>query len=84
MEQYMPPIALGEVMRGGGIGRVVASNSARWQVGDLVSGLLGWQDYCLVRESDMFAPRKLPSDLPVPLPAMLGVCGLQASPRISG
>ena len=75
MEQYMPPIALGEVMRGGGIGRVVASNSARWQVGDLVSGLLGWQDYCLVRESDIFAPRKLPSDLPLPLPAMLGVCG---------
>ena len=75
MEQYMPPVALGEVMRGGGIGRVVASNSARWQVGDLVSGLLGWQHYCLIRESDMFAPRKLPSDLPVPLPAMLGVCG---------
>ena len=75
MEQYMPPVAIGEVMRGGGIGRVVASNSGRWQVGDLVGGLLGWQDYCLVREGDMFAPRKLPKDLPVPLPAMLGACG---------
>ena len=31
MEQYMPPVAIGEVMRGGGIGRVVASNSGRWQ-----------------------------------------------------
>ena len=51
----MPPVAIGEVMRGGGIGRV-ASNSGRWQVGDLVGGLLGWQDYCLVREGDMFAP----------------------------
>ena len=29
MEQYMPPVAIGDVMRGGGIGRVVASNSAR-------------------------------------------------------
>ena len=75
MEQYMPPVAIGEVMRGGGIGRVVASNSGRWQVGELVGGLLGWQDYCLVREGDMFAPRKLPKDLPVPLPAMLGACG---------
>jgi NADPH-dependent curcumin reductase CurA len=35
MEQYMPPVAIGDVMRGGGIGRVVASNSARWSVGDL-------------------------------------------------
>ena len=24
MEQYMPPVAIGDVMRGGGIGRVVA------------------------------------------------------------
>jgi NADPH-dependent curcumin reductase len=43
MEQYMPPVAIGDVMRGGGIGRVVASNSSRWRVDDLVSGLLGWQ-----------------------------------------
>jgi NADPH-dependent curcumin reductase CurA len=75
MEQYMPPVAIGDVMRGGGIGRVVVSNSNRWHVGDLVSGLLGWQDYCLVREADMFAPRTLPKDLPFPLPVMLGACG---------
>lgn len=75
MEQYMPPVAIGDVMRGGGIGRVVASDSSRWHVGDLVSGLLGWQDYCLAREADMFAPRTLPKDLPVPLPVMLGACG---------
>jgi NADPH-dependent curcumin reductase len=75
MEQYMPPVAIGEVMRGGGMGRVVASNSGHWQVGDIVGGLLGWQEYCLVRERDMFAPRKLPKDLPIPLPAMLGACG---------
>jgi NADPH-dependent curcumin reductase CurA len=56
MEQYMPPVALGEVMRGGGIGRVVASNSGRWQVGYVVGGLLGWQEYCLVREGDIVRP----------------------------
>jgi NADPH-dependent curcumin reductase CurA len=75
IDQYMPPVAIGEVMRGGGIGCVIASNSGRWRVGDLVSGFLGWQDYCLARETDVFAPQKLPKDLPVPLPAMLGVCG---------
>src|SRR6476659_8866045 len=38
MEQYMPPVAIGEVMGGGGMGRVVASNSGHWQVGDIVGG----------------------------------------------
>jgi NADPH-dependent curcumin reductase len=49
MEQYMPPVAIGEVMRGGCMGRVVASNSRHWQAGDIVGGLLGWQEYCLAR-----------------------------------
>ena len=75
MEQYMPPVALGEVMRGSGVGRVVATNSPQWQVGDLVAGLLGWQDYCVVRESGSYAARKLPNDLPVSLPVMIGACG---------
>jgi NADPH-dependent curcumin reductase CurA len=69
MEQYMPPVAIGEVMRGGGMGRVVASNSGHWQVADIVG------EYCLVREGGMFAPRKVPRDLPIPLSAMLGACG---------
>ena len=76
IEQYMPPVAIGEVMRGLGIGRVVTSNSERWRVGDTVSGLLGWQDYTLARESDIFSPSSLPNDLPVPLPTMLGACGM--------
>ena len=78
----MPPVTIGDVMRGGGIGRVVASNSARWSVGALVSGLLGWQDYCLAREGDMFAPRTLPKDLLVPLPVMLGACGTTGGHRV--
>ena len=47
---YLPPIGLGEVVRGGGIGEVVSSNSDRYAVGDLVFGMTGWQDYSLVDE----------------------------------
>ncbi|MGS8570834.1 NADP-dependent oxidoreductase, partial [Salmonella enterica subsp. enterica serovar Braenderup] len=36
--QYMPPVAIGEVMRGLGIGRVVASRSKHYEAGDLVQG----------------------------------------------
>jgi NADPH-dependent curcumin reductase CurA len=74
-EQYMPPVAIGEVMRGGAIGRVVASASERWSVGDLVRGQLGWQDFYLAIDGAPALLSRLPKDLPVPLPAMLGACG---------
>src|SRR5687768_2687234 len=47
---YLPPVGIGDVMRSGGIGRVVSSNSEVYKEGSLVSGLLGWQDYVLVGE----------------------------------
>ena len=45
---YLPPVQLGEVMRGGGAGRVVASNNPAYPVGASVMGLLGWQEYAVV------------------------------------
>ena len=42
---YIAPVALGEVMRAGGIGRVIASRHAGYAVGDLVSGSTGVQEY---------------------------------------
>lgn len=74
-EQYMPPVEIGEVMRGGGIGVVVESNSSRYSEGDRVIGMTGWQDYCLADENAR-TMRVLPPELPVPLPAMLGACGM--------
>src|SRR5665213_290976 len=44
---YLPPIGIGEVVRSGGIGEVVASRSQGYQVGDLVFGMTGWQEYAL-------------------------------------
>jgi hypothetical protein len=47
---YLPPIGIGEVVRSGGIGEVVSTRSSRYQVGDLVFGLTGWQEYVLADE----------------------------------
>ena len=44
-ESYMPPVAIGEVMRAGTVGQVVSSKNERFRVGDLVQGLGGWQEY---------------------------------------
>ncbi len=76
MDQYMPPVEIGAVMRGGGIGKVVASNSDAFKVGDTVSGLLGWQDYYVAGPNDEIPVGVLPAELPVGLPTMLGACGL--------
>jgi NADPH-dependent curcumin reductase CurA len=47
---YLPPIAIDEVVRSGGVAEVVRSNSARYAAGDLVFGMTGWQDYALADE----------------------------------
>ena len=44
-KSYIPPVAIGEVMRAGGIGVVVASKNPAFQVGDHVTGGPGVQEY---------------------------------------
>ena len=47
-KSYIPPVGIGEVMRAGGIGVVVASRNAAFAVGDHVTGSPGVQEYCLI------------------------------------
>jgi NADPH-dependent curcumin reductase CurA len=50
-KSYIEPVGIGEVMRAGGVGRVVASNTPAFAVGDHVSGVLGVQQYCAFDEA---------------------------------
>ncbi len=52
-KSYIPPVAIGEVMRAGGIGRVIASKNPQFAVGDIVSAVLGVQEYLLIAQGDM-------------------------------
>jgi NADPH-dependent curcumin reductase CurA len=45
---YLPPIPLGSVMRGFGLGIVEASKHPALSPGDYVQGMLGWQAYAVV------------------------------------
>ena len=47
-KSYIPPVGIGEVMRAGGIGVVVASKHAAFAVGDHVTGGPGVQEYWAV------------------------------------
>ncbi|MFL6603451.1 MAG: NADP-dependent oxidoreductase [Steroidobacteraceae bacterium] len=71
-ETYLPALELGEVMRGITLGIVEDSRHSKFQQGDLVSGMLGWQRYAL---SDGEGVARLPREDRLPLTAYLGVMG---------
>ena len=70
---YLPPVAIGEVMRAAGLGRVLESNHPAYPVGQLVVGLLGWQEWVVASEGTLLMP--VPEIPGVSTSAMLGVLG---------
>jgi NADPH-dependent curcumin reductase CurA len=76
-------LPLGEVMRGRGIGRVVASRHPDYHEGDYFLGSLGWQDYSLqkpVGKEFIFSTRRItkPFDPPSLHLGILGQAGATA------
>jgi NADPH-dependent curcumin reductase CurA len=71
-KSYVEPVALGDVMPGGTVGEVVASNAPQLQVGDLVTGMLGWQRYAVAEAG---ALRRIDA-VGVPPQAFLGALGM--------
>ena len=51
---YLPPVALGEVIRAAGIGEVVESRCDAYRIGDIVTTLTGFQEYSIIRD-DVFS-----------------------------
>lgn len=66
---YMPPVPLGTPMLAPGVSQVVASNTPALKEGDLVSGMMSWQDYEVVGEQTRVVPPG------TPIPVMLGPLG---------
>jgi NADPH-dependent curcumin reductase CurA len=69
---YIPPVQIGDVMRGFAAGEVIASNHPNMAVGDHVSGLLGVQEYAVANGDGVF---KLDTGL-APLETYLGTLGM--------
>jgi len=78
-DTYVPKIAIGETMRAGAAGQVVASRHARFREGDIVFGMFGWQDYALSDGHGFVDVTRLPPGVPIPLClSALGLTGLTA------
>jgi NADPH-dependent curcumin reductase CurA len=71
----VPPVPIGGIMRGFGIGEVVESLRDDMKAGDLVSGITGWADYAVADETNLVPFSVLPSPLPGPLTMLLGPLG---------
>ena len=71
-KSYIPPVKLGEVMRAGAAGRVLASKNAAFAEGDYVTGWTGVQEYSLSDGNGLVRvdPRV------APLPVYLGTLGM--------
>jgi NADPH-dependent curcumin reductase len=74
VDTYMPAVGIGEVVRSAGAGRVVASRHPDFAEGDIVMGLLGWQDFAVVTPGGLWPPVTLPPG--VQLERALGVLGI--------
>ena len=72
-DQYLPPVEIGEVMRGGGIGVVEQSRSASLKPGDIVNlGLGGWASRLQGPAGAFPVVRPIPG---LPLTAFMSVLG---------
>jgi hypothetical protein len=74
---YIPPVALGEVMRAPAVGRVVASNNESHPEGSWVTGLLGVQEFAISDGSNLLRvdPERAPVSRYI---GALGIPGLTA------
>jgi NADPH-dependent curcumin reductase len=74
-KSYAAPQPLGQVMQGGTAGEVVESRSPRFQAGDQVVGMGGWQEYSVANADQPGALRKVDTTH-VPLSHYLGAVGM--------
>src|SRR5437763_11736178 len=80
---YLPPVGIGEVMRAAGLGRVVESKSPSYQVGQLVYGLTGWQEWMVTSPDVVLMPiLEVPGVSTSAYLGVLGATGLTAWGRI--
>ena len=79
VRSYVPPVAIGEVMRSMAVGEVIASKHSDYNVGERVQGGFGWQEYAISDGTGLFPVAKIPDGIPMSYPLHIyGLTGLTA------
>lgn len=71
---YLPAVELGDVVRCSTIGRVVATKCDRYEIGDIITTLGGWEDHSIIRD-DFFSTFVSAPDPDYDLEAFLALYG---------
>ncbi len=79
-KSYVPPFQVGEVLQGGAVGEVVASNADGFAPGDVVLHMMGWREYCVASANGL---TKIDPNV-APLQAYLGVLGMPGMTAYAG
>ena len=72
-KSYVDAMQLGDVMRGGTIGIVEDTKSEKFEKGDIVNAMGGWQEYCV---SDGKGVRKIPLNTGFKLDSFMSILGM--------
>ncbi|OLN91673.1 putative NADP-dependent oxidoreductase YfmJ [Colletotrichum chlorophyti] len=76
---YLPPVQIGEVMRGATVGRVIASKSSKASVGDVLSAFGGWSEYSIIDDGRLEPASAFPPvSQPVDYLSSIGMTALTA------
>jgi NADPH-dependent curcumin reductase CurA len=76
VDSYLPAVAIGDVMRSGGLAEVIESRNALFKKGDKIVGLTGLQEYVLIEPQSKYPFQKVPSIPFVSDTLFLGALGM--------
>ncbi len=79
-KSYLPPFAVGEVMSGGAVGQVIASNGSKFEEGSWVQSLNGWREHYTSNGDGLFP---VDPDL-APISTAIGVLGMPGLTAYAG
>jgi NADPH-dependent curcumin reductase CurA len=74
-DTYLPAIPVGEPVRSGGLGTVIASRNDRYPVGATVFGTVGWQQYAIAERGYRVIPEGIEPEAAL---SVFGITGLTA------
>jgi NADPH-dependent curcumin reductase len=78
-DTYFKAVRIGDVMRAFAVGEVIASRDPRYQPGQLLQGLFGWQDYALSSQAHEFPIMPVPDGVAIETAlSVLGNTGITA------
>ncbi|KAK4497830.1 hypothetical protein PRZ48_010484 [Zasmidium cellare] len=78
VRSYIPPVQIGAVMRGVGVGTILASKSDKFQAGDVVQAPSGWRELAVIKDKEVEKIELTPGARMTDYIGVLGMPGLTA------